>query len=250
MQLIAAIAAIAATASTVHAQYAKINNYCDFEVYVWPTDLKRNPSSGTAIPPGSNWFEEFHTAGGGVSLKLSTSQSLEFTTQLEYMVDNALGPDLWTVWYDGSNIDCKTNNCPFWNYNLYLEASDPNCPAGPCPAQTACPRFYQKPDDDHCTFSCPMAANTTMHLCVPDHLLPTSDKSVPISVIQSSSPEKAQQSSAHVKPSSSTPPPGTTTPPVQINEAIVETTITTTTTTWLRNRHAARHAHAQHHGHA
>src|SRR5215469_641493 len=171
MQLIATIAAIAATTATVHAQYANINNYCDFEVWVWPTDGKRNPTSGTSIPPGSNWCEEYQTAGGGVSLKISTCQNLDKITQMEYDLSNSLGDGIERVWYDGSNINCERENCPFWNYNLYIEASDPSCAAGPCPAQTACSGFYQKPDDDLDSFSCPMSANTTMHLCIPDHLL-------------------------------------------------------------------------------
>jgi hypothetical protein len=255
MQLITAIAAIAVTTATVHAHFANINNYCDFEVYVWPTDGDRNPSSGTPIPPGSNWWEEYRTVstGGGVSLKITTSNNLGPITQFEYTVSNWLGEDHWDIFYDGSNIDCKTTNCPFWEYNLYIGASDESCSAGPCPAKTECPGFYQKPDDDQCTFSCPMSANTTMHLCVPDHLLPTSQKSVPIpppqpSLVkaQQSVPAKVQSSSDQVQPSPST----TTPPPVQINQAIVETTITVTTTTWLRNRFAPRHAHAQHHDHA
>lgn len=251
MQLIATIAAIAATVATVHAQYAIINNYCEFEAYVWPTDGQRNPTSGTPIPPGSDWYEEYQTGGGGVSLKISTSKTLGAITQFEYDVSNSLGENLWTAWYDGSNINCFQSTCPFWNYNLYIEASDPSCAAGPCPAQTVCPGFYNKPDDDADSFSCPMPANVTMHLCIPDHLLPTSQKSVPIGEIQSSPQAKAASSSAaKVQPSTSAPSPATTAPPVQINEAIVETTITVTTTTWLRNRFAPRHAHGQHHGHA
>lgn len=254
MQLITAIAAIAATAAIVNAQYANINNYCDFEVYVWPTDGTRNPSSGTPIPPGSNWCEAYQTAGGGVSLKISTSKSLGAITQFEYDVSNSLGPDLWEVWYDGSNINCFKNTCPFWNYNLYIEASNSDCPAGPCPAQTVCPGFYNDPNDNADSFSCKAPANTTMHLCIPDDLLPTSQNSVPIAPVQSSSLVKAEQ----VQPSSSVlssvpsppPSPATTAPPVQVNQAIVETTITVTTTTWVPNRFAARHAHAQRHGHA
>ena len=251
MQLLTTIAAMAATLATVNAQFAHINNYCDFEVYVWPTDGHRNPSSGTPIPPGSNWCEEYQTAGGGVALKITTAQNLDSITIMEYDLNNSLGPDLWTIWYDGSNINCETTNCPFWEHNLYIEASDPNCAAGPCPAKTVCRGFYQLPNDDYDSFSCPMSANTTMHLCLPDHLLPTSQYSVVLGPIQDSSPPEKVKSLASSSTSTSAASPTTTPPPVvQINEAIVETTITITTTTWL-NRFGARHAHAhQHHGHA
>jgi hypothetical protein len=237
MKVSTTIAALAAAAATVSAQgSAIIVNHCPFDTYVWPVDAERDPQSPTTIPSGGSYSEVYHTPStGGVSLKVSNQNTMTSITQFEYTLADE-------IFYDGSNINCDTSDCPFWQYNLYIEASEPSCPGRPCPSQTACDGFYQMPNDVD-TLACASSADTILHICLPNSELPTSEDSVSI-------PAGAPSSSAPPAPSttSAPPPPTTTAPAQQINEALFTTFVTVTATPGPQHRHRALDAHA--HAHA
>lgn len=257
MRTVNVVATLIAAAATASAQgTAQIVNHCEFETYLWAVDAERNPSSPTIIGPGETYSEQYHTPSyGGVSMKISKSNDLTIVTQLEYTIGDQL-------YYDGSNINCQTANCPFWEYNMYIESSESSCPARPCPAQTACPGFYQQPDDNEDTLACSISSNTILHLCVPQSILPTAGDSVnlDISGLIGSSGSSSSQSSpaaspaAPAKSSSAAPSPSpkaTTTQKPQLNERPVATTFVTVTQTEAAHHRQAReiHAHARRHMH-
>lgn len=166
MQLIVSVAALAATITSVNALgQAIVHNNCAFPIYLWAVDAQRNPSSGTTVQPGGQYSEQYHTpSSGGVSIKLSTTNSLASkVTQFEYTVQSyANNPFLW---YDGSNVDCTGAECPFYNYGVNLKASDPSCPTRDCPVGQVCSGFYTLWNDDINTLSCSQESNVIMTLC-------------------------------------------------------------------------------------
>jgi Bys1 family protein len=164
MRSIAAFAAFAASVSTVSAQgQAYIKNYCSFPVSLWAVDAQRNPTAPTTLAPGADYTEPYHTPTvGGVSLKLSTGDSL-YTgnpiTQFEYTLLGGF------IWYDGSNVNCNVNDCPFYPYGVFLQTTDSSCPSRVCQPSQKCDGFYNNYNDDWNSLSCQPGASIQMYLC-------------------------------------------------------------------------------------
>jgi len=164
MHRLATIAAFAASLSSVSAAgTATIKNFCSFPVSLWAVDALRNPQSPTTIAPGASYSEGYHTlTTGGVSLKLSTGSSLysgDAITQFEYTLIGGF------IWYDGSNVDCQVTNCPFYNYGVYMDTSDPSCPSRTCAPGARCDGFYNLFNDDWNSLACAPSADISMYLC-------------------------------------------------------------------------------------
>jgi hypothetical protein len=161
MQLLATLAAFAVAARTAEAASANIYNHCSFDTYLWAVDASRNPSSPTVIPAGGSYSEPYHSpATGGVSLKLSTTQSMITVTQFEYTLAGGF------IWYDGSNVNCAGDACPFVNQGIYLATSNPSCPTRTCaPGEAPCTGFYTLYNDDINSLSCDPSADISMYLC-------------------------------------------------------------------------------------
>lgn len=219
MQLIASLTALAAAVSSVNALgSAIINNNCAFPVYMWAVDAQRNPSSPTTIAPGGTYSEGYHTpSSGGVSLKLSTTTSLQYVTQFEYTVQSYLSNPF--VWYDGSNVNCVDSECPFWSYGINLKTSVSSCPTRDCPINQVCSGFYTVYNDDVNSLSCDDTADVIMTLC---------------SVNGGGAASSPQQKEAAA--------PTTTAAPVITNEAVM----TTFATAYVQ---PTKRAEAPHHGH-
>jgi hypothetical protein len=144
---------------------AIIYNTCPYDVYLWPTDVTRHPTTPQTIVSGSFYSEGFQALpDSGVSLKLSvTTDMTSNITQLEYTVNPNDGTNF--VWYDGSNVNCAGENCPFYDTGMYLTTSISSCPTRTCPAMANCTGFYNKYNDDMNSLSCDDSANIMLYLC-------------------------------------------------------------------------------------
>jgi Blastomyces yeast-phase-specific protein len=144
--------------------WAKIVNTCSFDVYLWAVDQSRNPQTPAIIKPGYLYAEQLRAPqpAGGVSLKLSRNSSLAVITQFEY----TFVPSLFTVWYDGSNVNCNGTACPFAQYGAAIIPTDSNCATKLCAAgDLKCRDFYWTWDDNWAVGACGQTANITMTLC-------------------------------------------------------------------------------------
>jgi len=158
-QSIAAL--VLAYATTAHAAQAYVKNYCTTPVYIWPVDATRNPQQPITVPPGGDYSETYKVlASGGVSLKISKDPAQKIkATQFEYTLIGGF------IWYDGSHVDCRGAECPFYADGVYLEASDPACPKRTCQPNQDCTGFYINWNDDINTLSCQPNADVNMYLC-------------------------------------------------------------------------------------
>jgi hypothetical protein len=164
MRYLKTLAAVAACVSTVSATgSATIFNYCTFPVSLWAVDAERNPQSPTTIPAGGQYSEQYHSlTTGGVSLKLSLGNSLytgDPITQFEYTLTGGF------IWYDGSNVNCAVNNCPFYSYGVFLDTTDPSCPQRTCLPSQECNGFYNNFNDDWNSLACGPDASIQLYLC-------------------------------------------------------------------------------------
>jgi hypothetical protein len=249
MQLITSLAVLATAASTAHALgNAIIHNKCPYDVYLWPTDSNRAPTQPQTLASGGTYQEGYQTpSSGGVSIKISKSTSCAsgYITQFEYTVAAFSGNNF--LWYDGSNVDCTAENCPFQKDGVFLTTSkgaNSACKECSCPPSTSttqkCDCFYAFDVDDKNSFSCDDNSDTIMYLCA-------------TSATGSSSPGLAAVVSSviapYVQPATSTPTPSKAVA-VQMNEAPV-TLITVTKNAWhpKNTRRALPHAHARRHQH-
>jgi hypothetical protein len=141
---------------------AIIQNKCPYSVYLWPVDQSRNPQNPVVIGSKGTWQEKYHVPkpAGGVSLKISRTPQLVDITQFEYTL--AAG----TIWYDGSNVDCKKGRCPFEKSGITLTPSNKACPKTRCaPGEAPCHGFYTLYNDDVNSLACGQTAGLTMVLC-------------------------------------------------------------------------------------
>lgn len=149
---------LAATASIVSAQgSAIIQNQCSFPVYLWSVSNVAGPMQELA-PNGGEYSEVYQNNpnGGGVSIKIASSEAAPNVTQFEYTLE---GADLW---YDLSNI----NGYPFENWGVSVVPSDSKCNQVICPAGvTLCAAAYNIPTDDFATAECPSSGDMVVVLC-------------------------------------------------------------------------------------
>lgn len=162
MQVITvAAAALLALTPVVRAASAIVHNKCNFDVYLWSVDADTNPQKPTILASGGSYSEKYRTPSqGGVSIKLSNSTSIGGPiTQFEYTLAG-------NIWYDLSNVNCRTPSCPFENYGMYMESGD-GCPKVSCAAGDGlCSGVYNKPDDDQASLCCKAEADIVAYLCV------------------------------------------------------------------------------------
>jgi hypothetical protein len=198
MQLLSTLAAVSATIATVQAGSAYIYNHCDTDIYVKAIDMERRGGDADTIKAGSTWSETYHTpSSGGVSLKIGTTPACDKITQFEYTLT---GGNWNQIWYDGSDINCIADGCPFADKNLMVGASIDSCPKRYCAAaDPKCTGFYNKPDDDLATLSCNPDADVYIHICLDDDKMPGG-----ANYGQAGPPTPASSSKAS---SSTTPPP-------------------------------------------
>jgi hypothetical protein len=142
---------------------AFIENWCDFEVYVWSVaDVPNNTINHLAAATGG-YSETYRTNpnGGGISLKIATVPVDSNITQFEYtyLIDNSY------IYYNISNI----NGTPFQAWGLALSPSTPTLsPCGPIscdPGMALCPGVYNEPTDDYVVQACDLSVDLILTLC-------------------------------------------------------------------------------------
>jgi len=249
------LGALAASIQTVSAAQAYVKNYCNFDVSLWPVDQdRRTPSPVTLKAGGGDYSEQYHTPlAGGVSLKLAPGSSNAVPiTQFEYTLIGGF------IWYDGSNVDCTVTNCPFYEYGIYMDTSDPSCPTRTCLPNQRCDGFYNLYNDDINSLACQPGADIHMYLCAtspngPSGAAPVS--SAPAAISSAAAPSSTPTSAAPLdKPSASESavPDASSTPVYRMEALHVATTIPTTLKKKLIPRETPlveRHAHMRRHFH-
>ncbi|KAJ5669310.1 Secreted thaumatin-like protein calA [Penicillium macrosclerotiorum] len=133
-------------------------NNMDSDVYLWTTSSDPG-SMKTLSSGGGTYSEEWQTNsnGGGISIKLSTTQSEDSVLQFEYTVDSE------TLYWDLSSINLDESS-EFVKNGFSAVPSDSSCTTATCkPGDVNCAESYQHPDDVN-TLSCSVGAQYTVTL--------------------------------------------------------------------------------------
>ncbi|PLN78483.1 hypothetical protein BDW42DRAFT_142653 [Aspergillus taichungensis] len=107
---------------------------------------------------GGTHEEKFQTNGngGGVSIKMSTTDSKDSILQFEYTGDGD------QIYYDLSSINMDPESA-FVKSGFSVQPDDSSCEPSTCePGDANCQETYQKPDDDHNTKAC--SSSTTFRV--------------------------------------------------------------------------------------
>jgi len=254
------LGALAASIQTVSAAQAYVKNYCSFDVTLWPVDQdRRTPPPVVLKAGGGDYSETYHTPpAGGVSLKMAPGSSNAVPiTQFEYTLIGGF------IWYDGSNVDCTVTNCPFYQYGIYMDTSDPSCPTRTCLPNQRCDGFYNLFNDDINSLACQPGADIHMYLCAtspsgPSGAAPVSAApaaSSPALISSAASVPVATATSAahgHGDSVSESAPSDSSTPVYRMEALHVATTlkkklIPRETSLAERHAHMRRHAHQRKH---
>lgn len=137
------------TSSSGNVQF--VNNMGS-DVYLWTTSSDSG-NMQTLSSGGGTYSENWQTNsnGGGISIKLSTTQTEDSVLQFEYTVDSD------TLYWDLSSINLDSSS-DFIKSGFSVKPSDSSCQSATCePGDTNCAESYQHPDDVN-TLSCSVDA--------------------------------------------------------------------------------------------
>ncbi|CAI7652818.1 unnamed protein product [Penicillium crustosum] len=130
----------------------QIVNNLDTNVYLWTTS---SDSGSMKTLSTGDWVT--NSNGGGISIKMSTSESEDSVLQFEYTQDGD------TLYWDMSSIDLDSTS-EFVKSGFTVVPSDSSCKTVSCAAGDAdCSDAYQLPDDVN-TYSCSLDATFTLTL--------------------------------------------------------------------------------------
>ena len=135
----------------------QIVNNMGSDVYLWTT--ASDPGNMKTLSAGGDYSEDWITNsnGGGISIKISTSESQDSVLQFEYTQDGD------TLYWDMSSIDLDETS-EFVKSGFTVQPSDSSCKSVSCAAGDAnCKDAYQLPDDVN-TYSCSLSAGYTLTL--------------------------------------------------------------------------------------
>ncbi|KAJ5474475.1 hypothetical protein N7475_004041 [Penicillium sp. IBT 31633x] len=127
------------------------------DVYLWT--IANEETSMKTLSVGDSFHEDWTTNpnGGGVSIKMSTSQDRDSVLQFEYTQDGE------TFFWDMSSIDVDETS-DFVKAGFTAKPSDSSCRSATCAAgDIDCTESYQNPDDVN-TYSCGMGSSFTLTL--------------------------------------------------------------------------------------
>jgi len=128
------------------------------DLYLWTTSDDAG-SMKTLSSGGGTYSETWKTNpnGGGISIKLSTTQDEDSVLQFEYTVTDE------TLYWDLSSINLDSSS-DFIKNGFSAVPSDSSCVSATCKAgDTNCAQSYQHPDDVN-TNSCSTSAQYTVTL--------------------------------------------------------------------------------------
>ncbi|KAJ5787107.1 hypothetical protein N7457_002097 [Penicillium paradoxum] len=135
----------------------QIVNNLDTDVYLWTTSSDEGTMK--TLSSGENYSEDWITNdnGGGISIKMSTTQDRDSVLQFEYYEDHDF------FYWDMSSIDLDETS-EFVKAGFIAEPSDSSCRSATCEAgDVACAESYQNPDDVN-TYSCSLGSSFTLTL--------------------------------------------------------------------------------------
>lgn len=133
-------------------------NNLDSDIYLWTTSSESG-SMQTLSSGGGTYSENWQTNsnGGGISIKLSTTQNEDSVLQFEYTVDSD------TLYWDLSSINLDSSS-DFIKSGFSVKPSDSSCKSATCEAgDVDCADSYQHPDDVN-TLSCSVDAQYVVTL--------------------------------------------------------------------------------------
>ncbi|KAJ5542445.1 hypothetical protein N7461_008448 [Penicillium sp. DV-2018c] len=135
----------------------QIVNNMGTDVYLWTTSS--DPGSMKTLSAGGDYSEDWTTNsnGGGISIKMSTSQNKDSVLQFEYTQDDD------KFFWDMSSIDLDETS-EFVKSGFTAKPSDSSCRSATCsPGDANCKEAYQNPDDVN-TYSCSKDSSFTLTL--------------------------------------------------------------------------------------
>ncbi|KAL5365799.1 hypothetical protein BJX96DRAFT_159774 [Aspergillus floccosus] len=136
----------------------QIVNNMGSTVYLWTTSATSGDMQ-TLTSGGGTYSEKWATNsnGGGISIKMSTSESQDSVLQFEYTEDGD------KLYWDLSSINLDSDS-EFVKSGFSVTPSDSSCSAASCAAgDSNCADSYQHPDDTN-TNSCSTSAQYTLTL--------------------------------------------------------------------------------------
>lgn len=136
----------------------QIVNNMGSTVYLWTTSATSG-NMQTLTSGGGTYSENWATNsnGGGISIKMSTSENQDSVLQFEYTQDGS------TLYWDLSSINLESDS-EFVKSGFSVTPSDSSCSAASCAAgDSNCADSYQHPDDTN-TNSCSTSAQYTLTL--------------------------------------------------------------------------------------
>jgi hypothetical protein len=135
----------------------QIVNKLGTDVYLWTT--ASDPGTMKTLSDGGDYSEGWTTNsnGGGISIKMSTTESQDSVLQFEYTQDGD------TFFWDMSSIDLDETS-EFIKGGFTAAPSDSSCRSATCaPGDASCAESYQNPDDVN-TYSCSKGSSFTLTL--------------------------------------------------------------------------------------
>ncbi|KAJ5090052.1 Secreted thaumatin-like protein calA [Penicillium argentinense] len=147
-----------ASATATSGSGINIVNNLSQTVYLWSTSDTTN-NMQTITPGGGIYTEKWRTNsdGGGISIKMATSDSEESVLQFEYTKSAD------TLWWDLSCINLDSDSL-FISSGFDVTTDDSSCSSATCAVgDTDCANAYQQSDDVD-TFSCSTSAAFTLNL--------------------------------------------------------------------------------------
>ncbi|KAJ5562881.1 hypothetical protein N7535_002673 [Penicillium sp. DV-2018c] len=118
-----------------------IVNNLDQTVYLWV--VSDNPGEMTTVAPGETFNDQWLTNanGGGISIKMSTTEVCDDVLQFEYTKAGDV------LFWDLSSINLQKSSA-FVKAGFGVTISDESCPTATCaPGDAFCVQSYQLPDD-------------------------------------------------------------------------------------------------------
>ncbi|CAI7610204.1 unnamed protein product [Penicillium viridicatum] len=135
-----------------------VNNLPD-TVYLWV--VTENPGEMQTLASGETFRDTWltNTNGGGISIKMSTTEVCDNVLQFEYTQSGDV------LFWDMSSINLAKTSA-FVSAGFAVTISDESCPTSTCaPGDANCVQSYQHPDDVN-TLACGLDAAYTLTLGV------------------------------------------------------------------------------------
>ncbi|KUM64623.1 hypothetical protein ACN42_g2442 [Penicillium freii] len=133
-----------------------VNNLPD-TVYLWV--VTENPGEMQTLASGETFHDTWltNTNGGGISIKMSTTEVCDNVLQFEYTQSGDV------LFWDMSSINLAKTSA-FVSAGFAVTISDESCPTSTCaPGDANCIQSYQHPDDVN-TLACGLDAAYTLTL--------------------------------------------------------------------------------------